>query len=54
MQTTKRFILQQYYDDNTLNVCMESTYQFVDKVIDEIAVTPSRGSTIDALLHWCR
>ncbi|EGM69133.1 family 20 glycosylhydrolase [Shewanella sp. HN-41] len=27
----------QYYDDNTLNVCMESTYQFVDKVIDEIA-----------------
>lgn len=27
----------QYYDDNTLNVCMESTYLFVDKVIDEIA-----------------
>lgn len=27
----------QYYDDNTLNVCMESTYRFVDKVIDEIA-----------------
>ncbi|MGL5396342.1 MAG: family 20 glycosylhydrolase, partial [Shewanella sp.] len=27
----------QYYNDNTLNVCMESTYQFVDKVIDEIA-----------------
>lgn len=27
----------QYYDDNTLNVCMESTYHFVDKVIDEIA-----------------
>lgn len=26
----------QYYNDNTLNVCMESTYQFVDKVIDEI------------------
>lgn len=27
----------QYYDDNTLNVCIESTYHFVDKVIDEIA-----------------
>ncbi|WP_144210067.1 family 20 glycosylhydrolase [Shewanella donghaensis] len=27
----------QYYDDNTLNVCLESTYHFVDKVIDEIA-----------------
>lgn len=27
----------QYYNDNTLNVCMESTYQFVNKVIDEIA-----------------
>ena len=27
----------QYYDDNTLNVCMESTFHFVSKVIDEIA-----------------
>ncbi|MCL1056994.1 carbohydate-binding domain-containing protein [Shewanella gelidimarina] len=27
----------QYYDDNTLNVCMESTFKFIDKVIDEIA-----------------
>ncbi|QIR15188.1 family 20 glycosylhydrolase [Shewanella aestuarii] len=27
----------QYYNDNTLNVCMESTYHFVDKVISEIA-----------------
>lgn len=27
----------QYYDDNTLNVCMESTFHFVTKVIDEIA-----------------
>ncbi|ACA85603.1 family 20 glycosylhydrolase [Shewanella woodyi] len=27
----------QYYDDNTLNVCLESTFHFVDKVIDEIA-----------------
>ncbi|MBR9726707.1 family 20 glycosylhydrolase [Shewanella intestini] len=27
----------QYYDDNTLNVCMPSTYHFIDKVITEIA-----------------
>ncbi|MCL1051252.1 carbohydate-binding domain-containing protein [Shewanella abyssi] len=27
----------QYYDDNTLNVCMESTFDFINKVIDEIA-----------------
>ncbi|WP_282168075.1 family 20 glycosylhydrolase [Shewanella japonica] len=27
----------QYYNDNTLNVCMESTFHFVDKVISEIA-----------------
>ncbi|WP_285164694.1 family 20 glycosylhydrolase [Shewanella goraebulensis] len=27
----------QYYSDNTLNVCMESTFHFVDKVISEIA-----------------
>ncbi|MCG9745624.1 family 20 glycosylhydrolase [Shewanella sp. Isolate8] len=27
----------QYYDDNTINVCMESSYHFVDKVVSEIA-----------------
>lgn len=27
----------QYYNDNTLNVCMESTFTFIEKVIDEIA-----------------
>ncbi|MGL5359058.1 MAG: family 20 glycosylhydrolase, partial [Shewanella sp.] len=32
-----RYSSVQYYDDNTLNVCMESTYRFVDKVISEIA-----------------
>jgi hexosaminidase len=31
------YLSVQYYDDNTLNVCMESTYRFVDKVITEIA-----------------
>ncbi|KZN43497.1 hypothetical protein N474_07975 [Pseudoalteromonas luteoviolacea CPMOR-2] len=27
----------QHYNDNTLNVCMESTYTFVEKVISEVA-----------------
>lgn len=26
----------QHYQDNTLNVCLESTYQFIDKVLDEV------------------
>ncbi|MCT7941190.1 family 20 glycosylhydrolase [Shewanella holmiensis] len=34
---TTQYSSVQYYDDNTLNVCMESTYHFVDKVITEIA-----------------
>ena len=27
----------QFYSDNTLNVCMPSTYHFIEKVIDELA-----------------
>ena len=26
----------QNYNDNTLNVCLESTYRFIDAVIDEL------------------
>ncbi|MDP2559534.1 family 20 glycosylhydrolase [Psychrobium sp. 1_MG-2023] len=26
----------QFYNDNTLNVCMDSTYAFIDKVMDEV------------------
>ena len=26
----------QHYNDNTLNICMESTYTFVDKVLDDL------------------
>ncbi|MCW8876226.1 MAG: carbohydate-binding domain-containing protein [Kangiellaceae bacterium] len=26
----------QYYSDNTLNVCMESTYHFIEKVLNEV------------------
>ncbi|MGI2257729.1 family 20 glycosylhydrolase [Shewanella sp. GXUN23E] len=32
-----RYSSIQYYDDNTLNVCIESTFTFIDKVIEEIA-----------------
>lgn len=28
----------QNYNDNTLNVCLESTYRFIDAVVDDIAV----------------
>jgi len=28
----------QNYNDNTLNVCMESTYNFIDKVLDELKI----------------
>jgi hexosaminidase len=34
---TTEYLSIQNYNDNTLNVCMESTYHFVDKVISEIA-----------------
>lgn len=34
---TTQYSSVQYYNDNTLNVCMESTYRFIDKVITEIA-----------------
>ncbi|MCE9678025.1 carbohydate-binding domain-containing protein [Shewanella sp. AS1] len=34
---TTQYSSIQYYDDNTLNVCLESTYHFVDKVVGEIA-----------------
>ena len=27
----------QYYDDNTLNVCLPATYRFVDTVVDALA-----------------
>ncbi|MBT1446244.1 carbohydate-binding domain-containing protein [Shewanella sp. JM162201] len=32
-----RYSSIQYYHDNTLNVCIDSTYRFVAKVVDEIA-----------------
>jgi len=34
---TTRYSSVQHYDDNTLNVCIDSTYRFIDQVIDAIA-----------------
>ena len=41
----------QYYNDNTLNVCMESTFNFIDKVIDEIAVMHKEAGVPLNLYH---
>ncbi|QFU21797.1 carbohydate-binding domain-containing protein [Shewanella eurypsychrophilus] len=41
----------QYYDDNTLNVCMESTFHFVDKVIDEIATLHEQAGQPLSVYH---
>ena len=34
---TTRYSSVQHYNDNTLNVCIDSTYRFIDTVIDSIA-----------------
>ncbi|WP_230481339.1 family 20 glycosylhydrolase [Sphingomonas sp. Leaf21] len=34
---TTRYSSVQHYTDNTLNVCIDSTYRFIDRVIDDIA-----------------
>ena len=34
---TTRYSSVQHYDDNTLNVCIPSTYRFIETVIDDIA-----------------
>jgi len=33
---TSEYLSVQFYTDNTLNVCMDSTYHFLDKVISEV------------------
>ncbi|TQV78930.1 family 20 glycosylhydrolase [Exilibacterium tricleocarpae] len=38
-----RYESYQFYNDNTLNVCMESTYRFIEKVIDEVALLHRRA-----------
>jgi hexosaminidase len=35
----------QYYNDNTLNVCIDSTYRFLDLVLDELAALHASAGT---------
>lgn len=35
----------QNYDDNTLNVCLDSTYRFVDAVVEELQALHARAGT---------
>ncbi|MCV6605069.1 MAG: carbohydate-binding domain-containing protein, partial [Porticoccaceae bacterium] len=36
LNDTTEYLSIQFYNDNTINVCMESAYRFIDKVIDEV------------------
>lgn len=41
----------QHYRDNTLNICMESTYAFVDRVLDDLKAMHQEASHPLALYH---
>ena len=40
-----RYSSVQNYTDNTLNVCLESTYRFLDKVLDEVSALHAAAGT---------
>lgn len=42
---TTKYRSIQHYDDNTLNVCLESTYKFLDVVLDELAALHKAAGT---------
>ncbi len=48
---TTQYASIQYYDDNTLNVCMASSYHFVDKVVSEIAKLHQAAGQTLTLYH---
>lgn len=48
---TTRYRSIQNYDDNTLNVCLESTYRFLDTVIDELAALHVQAGTPLKIYH---
>lgn len=41
----------QHYSDNTLNVCLESTYDFIDKVISEVQLIHKQAETPLSTYH---
>ena len=46
-----RYSSIQNYHDNTLNVCMESTYTFIDKVLDELNIMHEQAGHPLTLYH---
>lgn len=48
---TTRYRSIQNYDDNTLNVCREETYRFLDTVLDEVAALHRRAGTPLSTYH---
>ena len=42
---TTKYRSIQHYDDNTLNVCLDTTYKFLDLVIDELAALHTAAGT---------
>ena len=38
IEDTTEYLSIQYYNDNTINVCLDSSYRFIEKVIDELAL----------------
>ncbi|MBV7315434.1 family 20 glycosylhydrolase [Shewanella sp. NIFS-20-20] len=50
-QDTTQYSSIQHYNDNTMNVCLESSFRFIDKVIDEIALMHQEAGTPLSLYH---
>ena len=46
-----RYSSIQNYNDNTLNICMESTYAFVDRVLDDLKLMHQQAGHPLALYH---
>ncbi len=43
LEDTTQYSSVQFYNDNTLNVCMDSTYAFISKVMDEVKSMHEQG-----------
>ena len=41
----------QYYNDNTLNICREQTYHFIEKVINEVIILHQQAGTALKTYH---
>ena len=50
-EDASKYLSTQYYDDNAINACMESTYAFIDKVMTELAAMYADAGTTLATWH---